>query len=143
MSEFPETLARIAEAAGPEAARRIAEARGGTMVEIPRRLRGNNWLTDLVGPEAAAAIVQALGHGRLYVPAGDARCAGGRRAEAARLIEAGLSERETALATGLSQPTVRRIRRRLRETPALPLLDGDGGARSPDPRSRPPRPPVG
>lgn len=51
-------LAEIADVAGLEAALKIAEARGGTIVNIPAGKRKQNWLIDCVGPEAAEKIIQ-------------------------------------------------------------------------------------
>ena len=53
---LPPLLREIADVAGEEAALRIAEARGGARVFIPAQAAPDHWLTQAVGPEAAAAI---------------------------------------------------------------------------------------
>lgn len=66
---LPWALAQIADAAGIDAAMKIAEARGGNRLEIAR---DSAVLREIVGAEAATAIAEKLGVGtRIYVPLGD------------------------------------------------------------------------
>lgn len=66
---LPALLAEIAEVAGLAAALAIAEAKGGTVVNIPSGKKKRNWLIDCVGPEAAAKISAHFtsGRGRLQL----------------------------------------------------------------------------
>lgn len=66
---LPSVLAEIADAAGLDAAMQIAEARGGSRLEIARE---SALLASWVGVEAAAKIADKLGAGyRVYVPLAD------------------------------------------------------------------------
>lgn len=74
MLKLPGILAEIAEVAGPEAALKVAQARGGTKAYFSARPREDNWLVAAVGSETAAQIGAyfASGHGgiELDVPLG-------------------------------------------------------------------------
>lgn len=66
---LPALLQEIAEVAGLDAALAIANAKGGTVVNIPSGKKKRNWLIDCVGPEAAAKISAHFtsGRGRLQL----------------------------------------------------------------------------
>ncbi|MFZ5749077.1 MAG: hypothetical protein ACOY45_15640 [Pseudomonadota bacterium] len=110
---LPGVLAEIAAIAGVDAALAIAEARGGTQIYIPPAPDADHWMSRLVGHDAATAIAQQLTCGvggmRLDLPLGPRGHAARIRAEVDRLIRAGRSERDIALATGY---TIRGVRRR-------------------------------
>ncbi|MCM0018524.1 MAG: hypothetical protein NBV67_00870 [Tagaea sp.] len=66
---LPAGLAEIADAAGLDAAMKLAEARGGAFLHVAR---DGDLLPGLVGAEAAAAIARKLGAGnKIYVPVAD------------------------------------------------------------------------
>ena len=66
---LPALLAEIADIAGLDAALAIANAKGGTVVNIPSGKKKRNWLIDCVGAEAAAKISAHFtsGRGRLQL----------------------------------------------------------------------------
>ncbi|MFZ5747163.1 MAG: helix-turn-helix domain-containing protein [Pseudomonadota bacterium] len=110
---LPGVLAEIAAVAGVDAALAIAEARGGTQIYIPPAPDADHWLARLVGHDAARAIADKLTCGvggmRVDLPLGPKGHAARIRAEVDRMIHAGRSERDIALATGY---TIRGVRRR-------------------------------
>lgn len=116
---LPSLLDRIAAVAGIEVAQAIARARGGTRVTVPNGV-GRNWLTELVGAEAAAAVIEALGPvERVDIPLGPegGSWAEWRRARAealARLEAAGAGAGEIARALGMTERAVRMRRARRR-----------------------------
>lgn len=112
-AELPPVLATIADAAGLDAALAIARAHGGTRVVTPTLASGHNWLTDLVGPERAAEIVEALGPARrIDMPLGpDALYLASRRKMVQRmreLTEQQMSAPEIARLVGTTERSVRR-----------------------------------
>ncbi len=125
---LPAVLAEIAEAAGLDAARAIAAAKGGQTVYIPHRAREGHWLTDLVGLTAAQQICA-----HFAAPSAGGRAAGQRvlipmaRVRAGevmmRAIEAGGSANRIAATTGRHERTVRRYRRKLRAGGMGPLFE--------------------
>ncbi|ANK79408.1 MAG: hypothetical protein TEF_00345 [Rhizobiales bacterium NRL2] len=64
---LPATLNLVADAAGVEAALELALARGGTRLRVPQRAEGSD-LADIVGIEAARAVVAELADERLEIP---------------------------------------------------------------------------
>lgn len=70
-ADLPPLLATIAEHAGKDAALKVARLHGGTRVTVPVRAKGQNWLTEIVGTDAASALINSLGGGRrIDVPLG-------------------------------------------------------------------------
>ena len=108
--DWPGILADIAEAAGPMAALRVAEAKGGRSAYFPKlaRLHGNHWLVVACGWGAAQAIIRRIGAGWAEVPLGP--FAGNRGAVRRAIREglaAGLSGPEIARRVGVTDRTVR------------------------------------
>lgn len=113
MSELPPLLETVAEAAGLEAALKIARAYGGTRVTVPTLANGRNWLTELVGEELAGRVIEALGPAqRLDIPLGpDALYLATRRQLLRRmreLSEQGASAGQIARELGTTERSVRR-----------------------------------
>lgn len=108
---WPGILADIAEVAGPMAAYRVADVRGGVPAYFPRPegLTDDHWLVVACGWEAARRIARRVGGGKFEVPLGPLS---GNRAAVARAIREGLaagaSRRETALRVGVALRTVQR-----------------------------------
>lgn len=107
MSGLPGILADVEKAAGTKAALDLAARFGG--VEISLSAAKGAALVRAVGPEAAAAIVQALGHGKVLVPMAQARGQRGRRAAAAQMMANGASQSKAALACDIHVRTAKRI----------------------------------
>lgn len=111
--DLPPTLAAIADLVGPAAAYRLAEARGGTTVYIPRpeTLTPDHWLVTAVGMAAARKIAWMARGENLEIPLGPLA---GNRARVWRAIRegiaAGKSENEIARLAGVAGRTVRRHR---------------------------------
>ena len=112
-------LKDIARVAGEEAALKIAHARGGTEIYLPPKPGADHWLSELVGQELAQAIADDLTCGisgmRVELPIGPRSFAVKPRAEVDRMIRAGMSERDIALATGYTNRGVRKRRAKLGE----------------------------
>ena len=114
-SYLPEILAQIAEAAGLDAALKLAAARGGQTVYIPSHAAQHHWLTDVVGLPAAIKICDHFrvrdSGARLLIPIA-------RRSSAQRTLvkalENGASAREAAAAAGVHERTAFRARQRLK-----------------------------
>ncbi len=119
---LPGILQEIADAAGLEVALKIAKAKGGTRVDFPGvkalGTRRKNWLTELVGEDAAKKVARAIGDPngiKLDVPT--ARNAFLAEAIGRRLGGSDGAQR-IALACGCHVRTVHRYRARLRAAEA-------------------------
>lgn len=117
-SYLPEVLAEIAQAAGIEAALKLARERGGTRVYIPARVREGHWLSETVGLAAAEAICQHFctdGIG-IYLVVPMARAAQARRV-LVQALEEGLPADKAARRAGMHVRSAFRMRRRLKGRP--------------------------
>lgn len=113
---LPPVMARIAEAAGLEAAWALARAKGGQRLFLPRHAGKRHWLTRIVGQEAANAICR---HFRgehidtIEVPMASAI----QRAERWRdILAQDLSANEAAEVAGVHRRTVFRHRAKARNS---------------------------
>lgn len=66
-ADMPHGLRQLADAAGADAALTIGLARGGSRFRIPKKADGSD-LADLVGIDAARAIVSHLADERIEIP---------------------------------------------------------------------------
>jgi hypothetical protein len=110
--DLPPILSAIADAAGLEAALKIAQAHGGTRVTVPTLADGDNWLTALVDAEVAAAVIDALGAAqRVDIPLDPngpfARSRRQRNQAYAELEASNASEKIIARSLGITQRAVR------------------------------------
>lgn len=108
---LPGILAEIAEAAGPIAAVRLAQAKGGARVYIPRegRLADDHWLIQALGMDAARAIVARYGGDTLEIPHSPLTSSRSRIWRTIRDgLAQGLSEAEIARLAGVAGRTIRR-----------------------------------
>lgn len=113
-SDLPPVLATIAAAASETIALKIARKHGGTRVVMPVA-PGDNWLTEIAGDEAAAAIIEAIGPARrLDMPLGPEGGHATSRRQLARqfqeLSAQGASEADMARALGVTGRTIRNRR---------------------------------
>lgn len=110
--DWPGILADIAEAAGPMAALRVAEARGGLLTYFPRasRLRDDHWLVMACGWDAARAIARRVGGSREDVPLGPCESRAAIRRAIRQGLAAGLSGQEISRKVGVTARTVRRVK---------------------------------
>jgi hypothetical protein len=121
---LPEVLAEIAEAAGLDAALKVAEACGGTRKRFPAHVPpGRHWLTDCVGRPAAETICnhfrQGSGSGRfrgvyLLIPRGPTGAVATARRRLAQALHDGKSAAEAAQASGMTERSAYRARARNR-----------------------------
>ena len=116
MSTLPGILGEIATAAGEAAALKLARERGGTEVQISARK--DSAFVGIVGQAAADKIVKAFGNGKVLVPMATARGQRGRREAAARMLAAGRTQTEVALACDIHERTTRRVLERARTAKA-------------------------
>lgn len=89
---LPMILRQIAEESSLEAALRLAEAKGGMKIYVPKRLSEAHGLVDCMGEEGARALCRLYGGEDIIVPL-DPR--GGQRARV-RAIRRGISEGKSA-----------------------------------------------
>jgi len=122
-SELPGILADIAEAAGNAVALRLARAVGGTEITVAKNPKPGSRITKLVGLEAARRIANTVGYGRMLIPMANLRGQGHRREVMAKVMGAGGSNTQAALAGDSHERTARRLRKRIREQEPLPLFD--------------------
>lgn len=122
-------LGEIADAAGPAAALKLAAALGGHELKLSARPNGK--LAKIVGAQAAAQIVEAMGAAKITVPMANLRGAGGRRAAAARMLASGAPISHVAQAADVHERTAFRVKAALGSaTPMFPELEK--GARLPE-----------
>lgn len=124
---LPGLLGEIAEVAGLAAALAIADAKGGTQVDIPRRARSDHWLVRLVGQETADricdhfTITDADGRTRgargVMIPRGPMGLMAKAKRRLADELRAGTSVREAALRSGLSERTAWTVKKALGSDP--------------------------
>jgi len=116
---FPGVLGEIVEAAGLDTALKIASAVGGTRVYIMARPPADNWLSRLVGHQAALAIGKAIAPGNggidLLIPMGPNHSNAQRWRLMHELIDKGMSKREIARRCGFHERTVQYHRNRLQD----------------------------
>ncbi|MEM7270151.1 MAG: hypothetical protein AAF401_12995 [Pseudomonadota bacterium] len=110
--DLPGVLSEIAAEIGEDVAIKLARARGGRELMVPKSAEGTV-LADIVGIEAAAAIIKLLGHGRFVVPAGAYSGQGARRAAAEQMLREGASLAEVAQTCGVDKSTAFRYRQSL------------------------------
>jgi hypothetical protein len=113
---LPGVLALIAEEIGEDVAVRLATARGGRAVYIPKIPKPEAELTRIVGLDAVRALCKLLGHGTVMVPCGNIGGAGGRRARIETLWRQGLSHAQIAATVDVHTRTVERVVATLKDT---------------------------
>ena len=117
---LPAILAEIADAAGFDAALKIAQAKGGTRAYFPARPDPEHWLSQLVGIDKAGAIGQALATGRagaeLEVPMGPSVSQARRWRLIFEMAADKRSKPEIARALGIHHKTVQRVLNNKRRT---------------------------
>jgi hypothetical protein len=115
MSEppLPGLLDEIAAIAGRERALALAAARGGTRFTVPKAVRTDHWLVDLIGLEAAQHLAAGRGGELILVPIGPAARAATTRHLIRSALAAGYSIETTARLANVHARTVYRHKRRL------------------------------
>lgn len=120
---LPGVLALIAEEIGEDVAIRLADARGGRELYIPRIAKAGSELVRIMGLENAAKVIALLGHGTVLIPCGNIGGAAGRRARIIKLWQSGLSQAQIAATIDVHVRTVARVVAKLRDDsePELPF----------------------
>lgn len=114
-SWLPEGLEEIAEAASLDAALKLAEAFGGSMVYLPHKAGPDHWLVRLVGRQDADRICKAFGGDKRNIPFGPGN--GVRSSTRRRLVkelESGASPRQAARRSGVTERTAWRVKAAMR-----------------------------
>lgn len=110
---LPGVLSYISEELGEDLAVRLATARGGREVYIPRDPKAGGELAKLVGLDDAARLSKLLGHGSMMVPCGSITGAGGRRIRIRVRIEEmwkqGMTHSQIAAEVDVHTRTVERV----------------------------------
>jgi len=101
-----DVLAVVAEAGGAEAAAALAREAGGTEIYLPRAPAPGHWLLELLGDTAVAALLDAFGHGTLYIPMADSAAAERVRERIRELSAEGWSATRIARELGCALRTV-------------------------------------
>lgn len=106
---FRGVAAEIAELIGEATTLRLLRARGGTVIFLPVRAKGDV-ISDLIGEDACAALIDYFGAGRLALPIGPGRGAGARRAQGINMFRDGRSITDVARACEVDARTASRWR---------------------------------
>jgi len=120
---LPGILRLIADEVSEDTAIKLAKARGGRYISIPKTVTSKSVLADILGLDDARAVAKVLGHGVVKVPSGSLRGVTKRRARVQALYSEGLSNAEIAAEVDVDIRTVERIVRALRQhnQPELPF----------------------
>ena len=109
----------IADVIGEDCALYLFQKRGGSDLKIPDTARGSK-LADLVGVEAAEALIRHFGGGyRLTLPCAHLRGSQGRRARGIAMLARGASTLEVAMTCDVTTRTVENWRSSLRQQGAI------------------------
>lgn len=98
---LPRLLAELAELAGSEAALKLAAAKGGTRLYVPKSLDKDHPLAKDMGLEGARSLCRLYGGEYITVPMAHARGLKAMQAKADEMLKSGRSANEVALETGL------------------------------------------
>ena len=102
-------LADLAAAAGEDAALALAEAFGGRSLYVPARIRSYHPIARAIGFEAARALSELRGPGRVDVPLGPA-ARNSFAPEIRRRLASGMSADKIAREVGCTRRTVFRVK---------------------------------
>ncbi|MEJ0012811.1 MAG: helix-turn-helix domain-containing protein [Bauldia sp.] len=111
-------LDEIAAAVGLKAALILCAEKGGTRIYVPSRADEGHWLVALLGRDAADRLCQhfatAVGGMHVKVPNGPRGTLAEARATILKMIAENRTIREIARASGYTERSVERLKRRLR-----------------------------
>ncbi len=116
------SFVELKESVGLQAAADLCDEFGGTTITVPARPKATHPLARALGLEAVRRLYATFGAQRLSLPLGPNRGQAGRRAHAARLINAGWSVSEAARMADMHERTAWYIKRDINSADA-PLLD--------------------
>ncbi|CUX57632.1 MULTISPECIES: helix-turn-helix domain-containing protein [Agrobacterium] len=122
MSDLPDRaymtplLNRIADVAGERAAIILGNERAGQQIYVPKRMKEDHWLAELIGFDAATAMSRKFANQKIDIPpalGGDKKR---RAATIAQMIDKGYSINTIVRLTGVSRSTVKEhLKRRPRD----------------------------
>ena len=122
MSDLPDRaymtplLNRIADVAGERAAIILGNERAGQQIYVPKRMKEDHWLAELIGFDAATAMSKKFANQKIDIPpalGGDKKR---RAATIAQMIDKGYSINTIVRLTGVSRSTVKEhLKRRPRD----------------------------
>jgi hypothetical protein len=97
-------LREIAEAAGLDAALRLAEVKGGQKIYVPSKtMSDHHWLVRAVGRPAAEAVARLYGGEYIDLPANPAGGLNGMRRRAEAALDEGVSINEAVRRSGFTR----------------------------------------
>ncbi|MEH3120219.1 MAG: helix-turn-helix domain-containing protein [Methylorubrum populi] len=111
---LPAALRLVAEAAGLEAAVKLAWTRGGARLYVPRKVPVDHWLLRVVGSKGVEALQRRYVCKTIPLPQGPAGKLQRAWLAASHALDEGASVAGAARAAGLSERSVYNLRRRLR-----------------------------
>lgn len=115
-AHMPDLLARIAEAAGDEAAMLVAKAYGGCQLYVPKALSPDHRLVSILGEDRAQKVWQVLPAGEaVLIPMGAAAGPAARRRAVSQMLDGEISQQEAARAVGVHVRTVARVAKKKRD----------------------------
>ena len=103
---LPAVLRLVAEAAGVEAALKLAQAKGGIRIYVPHKIPQGHWLLPLVGEAGAEALRQRYAGVTIPLPLGLSGALQDARLVARRALDDGASVSQAAQMAGLSERSV-------------------------------------
>ncbi len=112
MSLFPDIAGEIEAVIGTELACLLLRRWGGCQINVPVHAKGSK-LAEVIGMEAANAIIRTIGHGKITLPCGSMRGVGRRRTEAKEMLRQGSSLQQVALACDIHTRTASNYRRQI------------------------------
>lgn len=107
---LPPLLNEIADVAGLDAAIAISDARGGSRVTIPAKVKDDHWLVRACGKEAAEKLCDHFRSGNqgatIDLPVGPTSSANALRRKVDQMIRDGVSANQIAQRAGVHRTTV-------------------------------------
>lgn len=103
---LPAVLRLVAEAAGVEAALKLAQAKGGIRIYVPHKIPPDHWLLPLIGPAGAEALQKHYAGEKIALPLGLSGVLQNARLAARQALDEGASVAQAARVAGLSERSV-------------------------------------
>jgi hypothetical protein len=111
MTTLPGLAGDIEALIGLDLTTKLLRAKGGCQINIPHRDRvDGSALAAIIGDDAALAMIDAYGAGAMWLPMASFRGAKRRKADAVRMLRAGASLQDVALACDVASRTVSNYR---------------------------------
>lgn len=121
--ELPPSLIELIDVIGFDAASKLATTRGGGEVFIPKKIKEDCLLVQIIGTDAANIMLDYYGYGSIKVAQGHFRGEKGRKFFGLHLLKKGYSVAEVARKTDVSERTVYGWKSDSLDEVSTPLLD--------------------